>query len=131
MGFKREFLSDEYMGNKMIKIIVVSVFLASFSFLMFQAFGRYLYSYTISKDSIRVVLFGKIPLFRIPFSNIAEIRKISFKEALIDIEYFSTLRFGNRIWGDGVLIRRKEGFFKIIVITPDNADEFISKIGLR
>jgi hypothetical protein len=112
----------------MIKIIIAFVFLAIFSCLIFQAFARYFYNYKISKDSIRIVLLEKITLFRISFSNIIEIKKISFKEALSNDEYFWALKFGNRIWGEGVLIRRKKGFLKMILITPDRADEFISKV---
>lgn len=98
--------------------------------MMFQVISRYIYNYKISKNSIKIVLFGKIPLFRIPFSNIMEIRKISFKEALSNDEYFLALRFGNRMWGECVLIRKKKGLFKVILITPDKADEFISKVRL-
>jgi hypothetical protein len=62
-----------------------------------------------------------------PFSDIIEIRKISLKEALLANE-FSTLRFGNRIWGGIVLIRKANGLFKTIVITPDNPEMFINNV---
>jgi len=114
----------------MITIIVALCFLTILSCLIFQFLGRYLYDYRISKTCIKIVLLAKIPLFRIPFSNIIEIRKISFKEGLGNDDSYSALKFGNRIWGEGVLIRRKKGLFKKVLITPDKPDEFISKIPL-
>ena len=117
----------------MIKIFVGFIFLIIFTTLAFQLFERYVINYRIAKDSIQFVLFGKIPLIQIQLANIAEIRKVSFKEATFQrgIEGILVLRCGNRLWGQIILIRRKKGIFKTILITPDNADEFISKIRER
>ncbi len=67
---------------------------------------------------------------RMKLANIAEVRKVSFKEATFQkgIEGVLVLRCGNRLWGQIILIRRKKGIFKTILITPNNADKFISKI---
>ena len=67
---------------------------------------------------------------RMPFTDIVEIRKMSFKESLLANE-FSTLRFGNRIWGDIILIRKSKGLFKNIMITPDNSEMFINDVNQR
>ncbi len=117
----------------MIKILAGFIFLIVFTTLAFQLFERYVINYRIEKNSIQFVLFGKIPLIQIQLSNIAEIRKVSFKEATFQrgIEGILVLRCGNRLWGQIILIRRKKGIFKTILITPDNADEFISKIRER
>ncbi len=117
----------------MVKILAGFIFLIIFTTLAFQIFDRYFFNYRIVKDSIQFVLFGKIPMIHIQLADIAEMRKVSFMEATFQkgIEGLFVLRCGNRLWGQIVLIRRKKGIFKRVLITPDNADEFISKIRER
>lgn len=112
------------MDNKMTNIIPIIAFilLLLFAIVFFQYTARYVYNYVINDTGIVIVLFGKIPLKRMDFNNIAEIRKTSYKETFSMV---SALRFGNRIWGDIVLVRQKKGIIKTVLITPDNADKFI------
>jgi len=95
--------------------------------LFFQYIGRFIYSYRTNGSGIKVVLFGFITTLSIEYADIVEIRKISFREACFGTG-FLTLRYGNRLWGDIVLIRKSRGFFHSIVITPDNTEEFISEV---
>ncbi|MBF0330143.1 MAG: hypothetical protein HQL10_13395 [Nitrospirae bacterium] len=106
------------------------VLLLLFTALLFQSMARYVYNYKIGKTGIEIALFGKIPLKRIPFDNISEIKKTSYKETFFtkSTEMFLALRFGNRIWGEIVLVRQRKGFIKIVLITPDNADGFIQEV---
>ncbi len=105
---------------------VALIFLLIFTILLVQFTMRYIYNYQIRDTAIEIVLFGKIPIRRIPYNNIAEIRKLPFKVVLpLSIEMFSALSFGNRVWGTGVLVRKKKGMIKQILITPDNPDRFI------
>ena len=114
-------------------LIIVFVLLIISTALLFQYAGRYAYNYKIREAGIEIALFGKIPMKRIHFNNIVEIRKTSFKETLPfkSAEMFSALRFGNRIWGEIVLVRQKEGITKIVLISPDNADGFIHEVQQR
>jgi hypothetical protein len=115
------------MGNKMINIIASFLFLILFVTIVFQYTARYVYNYRVNDSGIKIVVLGTLPIIRMPFSDIIEIRKISLKEALLANE-FSTLRFGNRILGDIVLIRKSKGLFKTIIITPDNSEMFINDV---
>lgn len=116
-----------------IVLFIVFLLLVICTALLFQYGGRYVYNYKIRERSIEIKLFGKIPLKRILFNNIAEIRRTSYRETspFKIAEMFSTLRFGNRIWGEIVLVRQKKGFIKIVLITPDNADVFIHEVQQR
>jgi hypothetical protein len=70
---------------------------------------RSIYQCRINDVGIEVVLFGKIPIRRVLFSNIVEVRKISFKESLRSKYIFKALRFGIYGVGSGiVLIHLKE-----------------------
>ncbi len=104
----------------MIDVIVAFIFLL----ILAQFIGRYIINYQIRDTAIEIVYFGIIPIMRIPYNNIAEIRKVTFIEASL---MFFPLRFGNRFWGTIVAVRKKKGILKIIVITPDNPDRFISE----
>lgn len=108
-----------------IMSIIAFLLLLLFAVMFFQYTGRYLYNYVIKDTGIVIALFGKIPLKHMNFNNIAEIRKTSYKETFSMV---SALRFGNRIWGDIVLVRQKKGIIKTVLITPDNADKFILEV---
>lgn len=107
--------------------IILSLTLLILSGSLFQLFGRYLYNYRLEEDSIKFIFLGKITLGRIPFSSVREIRKVSFKEALFPngVAGLLALRVGNRVWGEILLIQRKNGVFKTILITPDTSNEFV------
>lgn len=109
----------------MINIIAAIICLLIATILLAQFTLRYIYNYQISDTGIEIVLFSRVPVKKIYFSNIEEIRKLSFKETLL---LFSALRFGNRVYGDIVLIRQRKGLVKTILITPDNADRFVGEV---
>jgi hypothetical protein len=84
-----------------------------------------LYGYRVSDSGIWVVVLHLLPVYRISFHNIKEIRRSAPGE-LGPTKVF-LLRLGNRIWGEPVLIR-KRGLFRSVVITPDKPDEFIATV---
>ena len=86
---------------------------------------RYLYNYKIEGDGIAVKLFSAITVMRMRISDILEIRQCSFKELLMPSFAF---RLGNRLWGETVMIRKRRGLFRTIIMTPDNAAGFIEEV---
>jgi hypothetical protein len=94
--------------------------------LVVMVFGlRFLYDYRVHNHAIEVVLFHLLPVYRIPIANIESIQKASWSELGIG---GSTLRLGNRVFGQGVLIRSRSGWFRRVVISPEDADRFISRV---
>ena len=92
--------------------------------LLIGQFGlRLIYSYDIRDGAIRVVLFSVFPVVRFPILNVVSVTRASRKGLWLNPWY--ALRLGNRIFGDAVLIRRRQGLIKLIVITPDDPDRFI------
>lgn len=89
----------------------------------FQGIGRLFYNYKIEGNAVEFTALGGIPLKRISFNAIEDLREVSLKETLKPD--FSTLRLGNRLFGRIIEIRLKEGFFKRILITPDDPDKFV------
>jgi hypothetical protein len=93
--------------------------------LFLHAFMRYVYNYDVKGDRVRVVLFRLIPWMTI---RIADIREVEECYPLELWKLTPVLKFGNRLWGDCVLIRKKRGLIRSIVITPDNAHEFVEQV---
>jgi hypothetical protein len=96
---------------------------------------RLLYGYRVRNHAVEVVLFHVLPVYRVPVDNIELIRKVLFKEALFGfwslrelVSAFSTLRLGNRIFGPWVLIQKRNGWIRRILITPNDADAFIREV---
>ncbi|WP_284321699.1 hypothetical protein [Dyella acidisoli] len=86
---------------------------------------RFVYDYRVKNHSIEIVLFRALPIYRIPVDNIDLIQKSSWLGLGIG---GAALRFGNRIFGTCVLVRRRSGLFRRIVITPEDADKFINDV---
>jgi hypothetical protein len=86
---------------------------------------RYVYGYDIKNYRIRLLLFNLVPLLEIPIADIQEVRVCSAKDLWRPSFAF---RCGNRMWGECVLIQKKSGFVRTIIITPDNSAEFIERV---
>ncbi len=98
--------------------------------LMFQLMARYLYNYRVTDDEIQIVLFGRIPLRRIPVRDIVEVRRVANTaiNPISNPEVFYSERWGNRIWGNTVFIQKARGLSRRLLITPDDPDEFIRQV---
>lgn len=86
---------------------------------------RFVYSYRVENRAVEIVLFHTLPVYRVPIDDIDRIQKASWGELGIG---GVILRLGNRPGGQCVLIQRRTGRFRSIVVTPDDADGFISQV---
>lgn len=66
---------------------------------------------------------------RMNFEDIVEIKIVPLSEIWpwVSIKMFFALRYGNRFWGKSVLVLRKGGVFRAVIISPDDADNFVKK----
>jgi len=92
---------------------------------LLQRFLRYVYDYEVKCDRVRVLLFRLFPVMIIRISNIGEIRECSPTELW---KPTFALKFGNRLWARCVLIRKRRGLIRSIVITPSNPNGFVENI---
>ena len=107
--------------------ILIGLLVCLFGTLLFGQFGlRYFISYKITSRAIEVLLCNVIPLKCIRFADIKNVEIVTFKDLLplLSVRSILTLRFGNRIFGKGVLITKKTGLFRLSVLTPADPDEF-------
>lgn len=74
-----------------------------------------------------MLLFGKITLFKLPYSSIKSIKKANL------IECFSPagVHYVTRFFGQRVIIEKTNGLLKYIFLTPKDPDEFISKVAKK
>jgi hypothetical protein len=87
---------------------------------------RFVYGYRLKNGNIQVTLFHVLPIYRIRIEDIETIRKAS---AWRELGLFdSTLRMGNRLFGDAVLIGKRKGVVRRVVITPPDANAFVSQV---
>jgi hypothetical protein len=104
---------------------------------LFQVGGKYLISYRIDDKAVQILFLGVVPVKRIVLKDIAEVKRLSPKEVYCDTfvlsspEMFFAQRWGNRFWGEGVLISKKARLFKIILLTPDDVGNFVDKLNER
>ncbi len=95
----------------------------------FQLFARYLYNYKLTDDSIQLIALGAVPVMRIRFADISDVREVSFGQTLKSGPF--TLRLGNRIIGGFVLVRKRKGLIRSVVLTPDDVPDFLRQIERR
>ena len=86
---------------------------------------RFLYGYRLANCAVEIILFRALPVYRIPVRDIELIQKASWRKLGIG---GTTLRLGNRLARECVLIQKRTGLIRRIVITPDDADRFISQV---
>jgi hypothetical protein len=106
--------------------IAAVVILAAAILSIMHATGREICGYEISEDSIEVFYWG-LRVWRCSFADVVDVRPISFSELFIS----SGLRLINRPFGPYVFVRKKSGFVRRVVITPDDAQGFIALVRSR
>jgi|GEM_PF-4383785 hypothetical protein len=95
--------------------LIIIVFGAS------QIVGPYCVKYRITDDSIEFVMFRNLRVWRISFEDIADIRLVSFARSFI----IPALHLMNRPFAQYVLVRRRRGVFRAVLITPDQPRELV------
>jgi len=112
------------MKNLMLSLILILGIVAVVVFVL-QYMWRYVFSYKLTQTSVDILLFGRIPIMRIPFDDIVEIRTVGFPGCL----WAGMTGLRNRAFGRTVLIRRRGGVFSnSVLIAPDHADEFVREV---
>jgi hypothetical protein len=93
---------------------------------------RLLYDYQLSEDGIVLVLLRALKIWKIPYAEITDIRKVTWNKGIArqNISWFA-LKLGNRLQGDFVLLRRNRGLLKEIHLTPRDVDQFVSTVASR
>ena len=112
-------------SKQLTSFVIGSAIFGAATIALLQTCLRYVYNYDVRGDHVRVVLFRRIPLMVIRISNIREIKEAP------PIELWKptcALKFGNRLWGACVLICKKRGLIRRIVITPDNPHAFVEQV---
>ncbi len=97
---------------------ILAIFIVTFEL-------RFVFSYRVEKDVIKILLFQVIPFYKIPIDAIESIHKASWMECGMG---GLTLRLGNRVFGHCVLIQKRNGLVRRVVITPGDADGFIGQV---
>lgn len=100
-----------------IALIAVAGFVLVFAFWI--ALLPMIYGYRISHDRVEVMVLGIVPIFSLDHRNIVEVRKEKLWPTFF-YPPFRTLRLGNRLSGESVIIVRP-GLIKYIIFTPKNA----------
>ena len=95
----------------------LSVIVLGASQILGPRFGKY----RVADDSIEFVMFGKLRIWKTAFEDIGDIQVISFVRAL----FLPALHLMNRPFAQYVLVRRRRGLFRWVLITPDQPQEFI------
>ena len=94
---------------------------------------RFIIQYRVSDDSIRIKLFGVLPVQSIPLKNIQEIRVVPVWTfgggGLINpfIERWPSWVFSR----EGVLITRRRGLVRKILLSPRSPSEFLQEVQLK
>ena len=86
---------------------------------------RFVYEYRVKNRAVEIVLFHLLLVYRVPVRDIDLIKKISWREASAG---GGILRLGNRLTTQCVLIHKRRGWVRRIVITPEDPDGFVGRV---
>jgi hypothetical protein len=107
----------------MIVPFLASLTLAAVMVIFLHFFPRYLNQYRLSDTEIEFIVFGKV-LWKVPYNEVLSIEPISIGKALLT----PSLHFASRPFSQHVLLRRKKGIFRSVLMTPEKPDEFLSMV---
>jgi hypothetical protein len=88
----------------------------------------FLYDCRVKGQSIEIVLFRRLPVYRLRIAKIESIAKLSRRELAIK---GSALGLGNRPFGEFVLVTKRKAPFRRLVLTPADADAFVDEVKSR
>lgn len=108
-------------GEVVEALIVIPCFIVIFLFA-----PRLILDYEFDALGVRVVLFGRYSIMFVPLADITEVQIVK-PFGPCSANPFTTISFKNRIWmwNDGVMIRRRRGFFRNVFITPEDPQAFV------
>ncbi len=86
--------------------------------------------YWLTETALEVTIFRAIRLARVPYAEIAEVRRARWAE-LFRREFRWAQSLGSNIFRPLVVIRRRSGRRRCAILTPANADEFIRDLRAR
>jgi len=81
--------------------------------------------YRLTEDGVEMVLCGFFPMFYLPYEDIEDAHKASATEVI-----FST-KVINRVWGQFVILSRKTGLRRAILVSPDDVESFLRELRER
>jgi hypothetical protein len=87
----------------------------------------WLYDCRVQGQSIEIVLFRKVPIYRLRLTHVASVAKVTRRELAIKAAQGATLGLGNRPFGEFVLVTKRKGPFRRIVLTPPDAEAFVNE----
>lgn len=109
----------------MFLITIVSLLTVSF---------RYVIQYRVNPDAVRVTLFGRWTVRKIPIEQIVEVSVLSYRNVVPFTKKFRPSLFLAERWASvvpqkqAVLIRRRSGLSRLFVLTPRNPEAFRQEI---
>ena len=110
----------------MIQPILACIALTAIVVGTFQLFGQLVYDYRLDRESIRFILFKIIPVWRIPYSEVIEIRPVSWR-SMFSLRH-PLFGFVSKPLGPFIRIRRNRGILRNVLITPTRPLEFVAAV---
>jgi hypothetical protein len=105
-------------------LITIALVVMAILFFAMGELQNQLFTYKITDSDIRVLLFGAIPIYWIPFRRIKKMHEAPFYEvALVPGVHLFTRTFARR-----VVIEMRDKWFIFAFFTPDDPAAFIAEV---
>jgi hypothetical protein len=88
--------------------------------------GPFIYGFRVKDRAVEVVLFKIVPIYRLSVDDIMLVEARSWLD--FGITGFTALRMTNHFTLRGVLIQKRKGLFRHIVIAPDDPGAFVERV---
>ena len=96
---------------------------------LFLIFKGGLFIYRITETGIKIDFFGIIRIIHVSFEDIEEIYKGSFKDFFHAKTFnYVPINLRSRLFGQTVVVKKRKGIVRAILITPEDIDGFLSEI---
>ncbi|HUB66464.1 MAG TPA: hypothetical protein VL981_03145 [Candidatus Methylacidiphilales bacterium] len=112
--------------NAILAILIAS----TFAFTIWQYGLRLFYGYRITKSAIEIRALGILTIKKFRLDDILEIWLATFMDLVpfCNPKALGVFRWGNRLFGDILILRLKHHMFNYVSLTPDNTEQFLKEI---
>ena len=125
----RQFVCDDSQNYPIGETMPVFQILSAFVFVAlaltgFQLFGFVMYDCRVGDKGVDLMLFRYLRVWRIPYEDIDAVSPVTVRELVLKFGgVFFT--YAGRPFGPFVMLKRKKGIVRAVVITPRDRDRFV------
>ena len=116
------------MSSDVVVVYIVLIFLVLPAFGFYLYFMSIIYHHEVTQDAIRIRFLGFMTLRKVGLSEIESIEVVDTLKLRDPTIFFYAEKWPGKFGKEGVLIKKKSGLSRVLLISPENPGEFVEHV---